>query len=52
MYLETSKEQVRGMESLFVRGTVPIGNVQQNLSESWLPRDLQDAKVEVELDDD
>lgn len=52
MYLETSKEQARGMESLFVRGTVPIGNVQQKLSQSWLPRDLRDPEVEVELDDD
>ncbi|MCU0544031.1 MAG: GIY-YIG nuclease family protein [Oscillatoriaceae cyanobacterium Prado104] len=52
MFLETSKEQARGMESLFVRGTVPIGNVQQNLSQSYLPRDLRDSKVEVELDDD
>ena len=52
MYLETSKEQARGMESLFVRGTVPIGNVQQKLSQSSLPRDLRDTEVEVELDDD
>ncbi len=52
MYLETSKDQARGMESLFVRGTIPIGNVQQNLSQSSLPRDLRDTKVEVELDDD
>jgi GIY-YIG catalytic domain len=52
MYLETSKDQARGMESLFVRGTTPIGNIQQNLSQSWLPRDLQDTEVEVELDDD
>ncbi len=52
MFLETSKEQARGMESLFVRGTVPIANIQQNLSQSWLPRDLRDTEVEVELDDD
>ncbi|MCC3526827.1 MAG: GIY-YIG nuclease family protein [Microcoleus sp. PH2017_22_RUC_O_B] len=52
MYLETTKEQARGMESLFVRGTAPIANIQQNLSQSWLPRDLRDTEVEVELDDD
>jgi GIY-YIG catalytic domain len=52
MYLETSKDQARGMESLFVRGTTPIGNIQQNLSQSWLPRDLQNTEVEVELDND
>lgn len=52
MYLETSKDQAKGMEALFVRGTVPIGNVQQNLSLASLPRDLRDPKVEVELDDD
>lgn len=52
MFLETSKDQAKGMEALFVRGTVPIGNVQQNLSLASLPRDLQNPPVEVELDDD
>lgn len=52
MYLETTTEQARGMESLFVRGTTPIANIQKNLSQSWLPRDLQDTEVEVELDND
>jgi hypothetical protein len=50
MYLETSKEDTKWLESLFVRGTTPIANVQQRLS---LPRALQDlsSNFEVEQED-
>ncbi len=50
-FLETSKEQARGLEALFVRGTAPIANIQQNLSMSSLPKDLQEPNIEVELED-
>ena len=50
MYLETSKEDTNWMESLYIRGTMPIANVQQRLS---LPRPLQDlsSNFEVERED-
>jgi hypothetical protein len=51
-YLKVPKEQVKELESRFIRGMTPIANIQGNSSMPKLPRDLEDAKVEVELDDD
>ena len=51
-YVEVPKEQVKDLESRFIRSMTPIANLQENSSMPKLPRDLEDTEVEVELDDD
>lgn len=51
-YVEVPKEQVKDLESRFIRSMTPIANLQENSSMPKLPRDFEDTKVEVELDDD
>ncbi|MCC3406799.1 MAG: GIY-YIG nuclease family protein [Microcoleus sp. PH2017_10_PVI_O_A] len=51
-YVEVPKDEVKELESRFIRSMTPIANLQENSSMPKLPIDLEDANVEVELDDD
>jgi hypothetical protein len=48
MFLEAPSRDVQWLEALYVRGTQPICNIQENLS---LPKELQNASVPLEPED-